>query len=363
MYKTLRIALLFLLFGTWAVAAIQAIGYGASESSAKKAALSELSNMVSSNVKSNLSSTTTLKGDKVTKDAQIALNVASHSYFQGVTYSDPVMEGSEYKVTAFLDEVGVANTLAYLRKELYKELEKLTRNDLEELLNKAQMAYALANFSLQKESIQSDVKAREAQIQEYLTFAKVTFNVTPATATIVVNDTVYEPYKTHLFAPKEYTFTMSAEGYYSEEGRISFGRGETRTVVKELVKVSAERPKVFVQIEGNSAQFTNSVASLLLKYGVDIASSAVATNALIFAIDKQYKTEVNGMAVYDVTVTMRAYKERSQTMVKQVKRANIVDANYNEKVDAAIKALTQYMLQKSDMKSFIGNERVNYNAQ
>lgn len=350
-----------LLLQTSLFANLSAVGYGSSEKEAKASALSELSNSVSANVKSNLTLSTKVQGSKVTKGGTKKLNVASSTYFQGVQYTQMSQKGGTFEVTAFLDKKGVENTLVYIQKELHKDLAKLRPHALKELLKKSEMGYALANFSVNKEMFQTDFKAQEEDVQKYLSYAQITFNVKPSDAVIRVNHAIYTPLTTYLVpSTVKYTFEISANGYYTEEGTLTLSQGEKRTIIKQLIKKSNNAAKVYVDVKSNIPEFKDTVSGLLLNYGVGVTPRAVATNSIRFTFDKQFITEVSGMKVYRVTVVMSVYKGSTKIMLKKVRLKNVVDGNYVHKVNRGVKALTKYLLKKQDMKTFIGKQSVNY---
>ena len=357
----LQTFLFILLAQTSLLAGLSAVGYAENEKKAKESALTELANQVSAKVDSEFKSSTTVTNQKLDKSVKNDLKVSSNVYFQGVTYSNAVQTQSGYEITAELSDQAIEDTLAFLQKELHKDMSGLSKRALKKLLSKAEIAYALANFSISKEDIQEDIKVQEALVQKYLTFGQVTFNIKPSTAVVMVNDEPYELFKTYLLAStKKYNFEIQAEGYYTEEGTLSFGKGEKRTIAKQLIKKSDEGAKVYVDVKSDIGEFQDTVSGILLSYGVGITPSSTATNSIRFTFDKQFITEVSGMKVYKVTVQMSAYKGSDKIMQKKVKLKNVVDSNYITKVNKGVKALTKYLLKKQDMKAFIGKDTINY---
>lgn len=355
--KTIIFVWLLLAIHAWG--AISAIGYGNTPKEAKEAALSELSNVVSANVKSDISATTTVAGGKVDKKAQTKLNVASNSYFQGVTYGDAVREGSSYTVSAHLSDEGVLNTINFLKKEIHQELAPLSAKALRALLQKSEMLFALANFTQQKSAIQEQVKAQEAVIQKYLSHGQIYFQTNPKNVTLFIGDQAYKPFETYLLPAKEHHYEISAQGYHTEKGKFYVTGAQKQTIKVTLIKQSGTTPLIYLGVQGSYAQ---SAQEVLTKYQVGISSSSVATNAIGFDFDVQHVTDIDDMKVYNLTVTATAYKGKNSNLVKRAKVKNVTNMNIESKKQKAVKALTQALLKELKMEQFLGASTVDYSG-
>lgn len=356
MKKLLFLSALLLGFAS-SIFALSATGYGKSAKEAKAAALSELSNVVSANVKSSISTSTTVRGDDVKREAQAKLNVASNSYFQGVTYDEPLSEGKEYAVTAHLSKEGIKNTVKFLTKEIHQDLSKLYKKGLKELLRKSEMLYALANFTQTKSIIQNDVKKQEAEIQKYLSFGQVYFQVKPKTAALIIGNETYKPFQTHLISAKEHHYEISADGYHTEEGKFYISGAQKRTVKVTLIKKTANTPEIYI---GKDSAYAQSAKEVLSKYGVGTSHSSLSTNAIKFSFKKQLVTTIDQMKVYNLVVTAEAFKGLKSVLTKRAKIKNVTDMNIESKKNKGVKALATYLLKKLKMDQFIGAKKVDY---
>ena len=350
--------LFLLLLSVSLLFAIDAQGYGKTPKEAKEAALSELSNIVSAKISSTLKTSLRTHGQKMIKDADKSLKVSSQTYFQGVKYSAVREEANgEYSVVATLDKKGIQNSINYLKEALSVSLENLSKRDLNELLNKSEMLYALGNFSANPKSVHRFVTEKNQEIIKYLTHAKISFYVKPEGAKILVENQSFKPFTTYLLPEKSYRYIVSAKGYYDEEG-IMYAHGGDRINKKViLVKKSAKRGVFYIDVE---PELFDAVKETLLQYKLQATQEKSATNALKFRFKKELLTTIDGMKVYTLFVRVEAYKGKELVMSKRAKLKNVTEQSMQSKKRKGVVALTKYLLKKLDMNYFIANERVSY---
>ncbi len=337
--------------------AISATGYGQSAKEAKDAALSELSNIVVANVKSKLTSSTTVSGQKVDRDAKKELEVSSSTYFQGVSYSDAVKGADGYEVTATLSQSATINTLDFIKKELLKDLGKLSKSDLRELLKMSEMGYALANFSSAKSLYQEVIKEREAEVLKYLSYGQIFFHVTPKNATLIIDNVEYEPFKSYLLPAKKYHYQVSAAGYHTEEGSFYLNSAKKQDEKISLVKHSSATTAIYLDID---TSLQASAKEVFTKYGLNLSDNPVSTNAFRFTFKTSFVTQVDDMKVYNLTVIAEALRGNKSVMLKRARIKNVTDSNMESKKAKGVTALANYMMKKLDMKSFQGSQKVDY---
>ena len=358
MKKILLIALLLQLGSS--LYAISATGYGHSAKEAKDAALSELSNIVISDVKSKLSSSTTVTGGKVIHDAKKALEVSSNTYFQGVTYSDAIKGSSGYEVTATLSQEATLNTLNFIKKELDKDLAKLSKSDLKRLIKMSEMGFALANFSDAKRRYQDHIKVREAEVLKYLSYGQLFFRLKPKDAKLIIDNERYEGFRTYLLPAKSYRYQVSADGYHAEEGKFYLNGAKKKDVTVTLVKKSSDGPSIYLDID---KEFESSAKAVFAKYGIDLSDDSLSTNAIRFRFKTTFVTQVDDIKVYNLLVTAEALRGNKSVMLKRAKIKNVTDSNLASKKAKGVSALAKYLMKKLDMDGFKGTQKVDYSKQ
>lgn len=338
--------------------AIDAEGFGKTAAEAKKAALSELSNIVSAKISSELKTALRTHGDKMIKDADKSLKVSSQTYFQGVKYSSVQSRADgEYSVVASLDQEGVENTISFLKDALSVDLNNLSRRELNELLNKSEMLYALGNFSADKKRVHDFVTKKNSAVIKYLTHAKVSFYLEPKNAKLLIENRVYKPFQTYLLPAQSYHYKVSAQGYHSEEGVLYANGGDRINKKVTLIKESAKKGLFYIDVD---PELFDSASEVLSQYKLQATKQPEATNALKFTFHTLLVTTIEDMKVYNLFVTVKAYKGNEVILTKKAKLKNVTDQIMERKKSKGVAALTRYILKKVDMNDFIGKVKVSY---
>jgi len=115
---------------------IKVEGYGETPEEARKDALRQISELVVSEISSEVKLRQALRGEKLDKRMRVSISMKTRGYVRGVIFREPEKIDGKYRVEAIWNENSMEATLKSLYMELFVDLDKLTKEDLREFLRK-----------------------------------------------------------------------------------------------------------------------------------------------------------------------------------------------------------------------------------
>lgn len=342
--RVLLMLLLALLLSTPAVATtLSAEGYGKDVTSAREAALQELSQTVLSSIRSDMESITRLEGAEVADSIQNRLRVESNSYFQGVVYSEPRSVDGSLLVRASLDASAIQRTAEQLLREIRVDLATLSRNEILTLQDKAVFLMAFATYLPSNTASSTTQQADQVHQLAYrfLNFAQVTFEAQPSDTKIRLGEFDLHSGEMQLIPPGNYSYQASASGFHNQRGQLFFSAGERRRIPLSLVP---ERDgSVAIQLINSTDQnLINEARRVFGSFNIQYASSS--PQVIKLEVEQDFVTEISGIKIYNLRIVAEAHKNNQVILVRRASQNNVVDAQVDSRLRAITRALVQAIL-------------------
>ncbi len=286
---------------------IRVEGYGETPEEARKDALRQISELVVSEIASEVKLRHALRGEKLDKRMRVSISLKTKGYIRGVKFGEPERINGKYRVKAVWDEESMEATIKSIYMELSVDIDKLTKEDLREILRKIDFLIALYTLMPLKDIDIEKVISMKDEVLKRLNFSAVIFYTEPEDATVKINGVIYEPYKPIYLPERMYIFTVSKEGYYPVKGRFYAMKGMTKVINIRLVPESETIQKYRLIIEDSPVDVRDIIENTLRNFGVDISPDAEDKIVISF---KHSKDEFGEYIRHSIKIHARVYKGR-----------------------------------------------------
>ena len=298
-------ALLFIVSTSFGIY-IKVEGYGETPEDARKDALRQISELVVSEVSSEVRLRYKLRGEKVDKRLRTDISVKSKGFVRGVIFSEPEEIDGKYRVEAVWNENSMRATIKSLYMEVKVNTELLNKRELRELIEKIDFLIALYTLMPAEDIEIEEILRKKEDALKKLNYSEVIFYVEPEDAKIKVNGRVYEPFKPIYIPERMYVFKVEAEGYYPVRGRFYAMKGDIRTIEIRLVPLGKEEGGYRLVIEDSPVDVRDVIRNQLENLGITISNSS--NNKIVFRF-KHNKDEFGEYIRHNIKVFAKIYKD------------------------------------------------------
>jgi hypothetical protein len=356
-YQSLLLVFLFAFasFSTQAAMVLQAEGHGEDLQAAKASALTNLSQLVISQVESEFRSEVSVSNDDVNKDISSKKRVTSEVLFKGVLYVGERRDSDGVSITAGLDRKGVADTVGFMQEKLKADYDLLTIEQLEEALLISRQFSALL-FSLpdhvldDKSGMTSWADERRKNLLMRLNQGRLVFVSNAPNYTVQVD--AKEVASGDYFRQGNYTFKAKADGYRDLSGRFSVTAGRTIKVKLDFIR-AVNGKRIVLEMEGGNDALNEQAVETLAGLGIKVVDENSHRIKITFS-DEQ--SAVDEFVMHKLAVKIIAYKNGDQIKKITARKKLTLSGSDKRKVARTQKALThkgiKALMSKMDLDNY-----------
>lgn len=341
--------LLFLVSSSFAGVILEAEGSGKDIKSAKKEALSQLSALIE--VKIDATNSSTLKSssvngkEKSSRQIKQSSTLKTSSYLVGVEYEEVLQAPNDpVRYRAILSDEALVKSIKTLNDALGVDLDSLSTKEMQQLLKKSEFLLVLLGFNADIVN-KKDIMKKRDYLFNALHKSRLFFNVTPKDATILVDNRVYENGKTHFLDAGKHSVVVKKENYVTYSKTVYTQLTKKKSLNVELIKKSSLPSSVALR---GAAAFQRDIKRELLKYNISVNESANESMELL--IRKQFVTEVSGIKIYNLRITVDLKRDNTLIISKTGKLKSVPDSQLQKKELALIKAIIKAELKALSKK-------------
>ena len=346
---------------------LKGCGYGETPRNAKISALKSLSEQIISQIKVQEKLSKRKEERKITTRYFSSSEIVSKSLLKGVKFVNYGKEPAGYKVCAYFTEKSFKDTVSYLMDCLKVDFKKLDRQQLKDVLKKANFLLNIAFLSPKgSKEISNFALKKIEEINTYLNYGCLIVNVIPETAKIIINQKEYssgEP----IYLPPETTYMVriKAPGYEEVIKNVYLGKGEKRSLTVELVrKVKAS---FTVYVSANKPFLIDEAKDILTSAGFKISSLPLATNAFyIKLVDNKIKVGEYTKHILTIHVTAYRGEEEFRALSGRMKgfftTPSTEEVLVKKKAGRLLRAVFKRLLNQLDVEKFRGEDEFDYSA-
>ena len=173
-----------------------------------------------------------------------------------------------------------------------------------------------------------------------LNFGELWIEVSPSDALIELAGERINAMEAHLLAPGEYGYRITASGYYPEAGNFYLDKREKKLL--EIALVPRYQGAVALEFSREFESLYHEAQGVLATYG--IRTDVNAPGALSFQIRIVPVTDVGGIKVVNVSITMSVKRGDELLLSKEATVRNVTQTQIEAKSRQAVSMLTRAFL-------------------
>ncbi len=294
-------------------ALLKGVGYGKTPKQARIDALGQLSNAIVAKVKGVTTLSQEEKKGVYTEMLANDIAIQSESLLKGVKFSKPIKEGTQYKITAWMTQQAVMQTLQWLMSTMPATLDGMTNAELEKVMTSIHLTTALI-YAVPPQSIPKRTKllaqltSLKREIEKRINFGSFIVAVSqPIKATITLNGKKIVANKRYYLPRAKYTLHFTADGYKKVSASFFLQRGDRKTVEIPLIPLMQQKVDVYVRVI-SPVRVIDAVEQVLLDYGMTPVQDPNVRHSVVIKMSGSTIT-VGGYRKYQLVMDLHAFKD------------------------------------------------------
>lgn len=344
-------------------AVLKGEGFGKDGETARKSALSELSNSIAVTVSASFVSYHEKKNKEYFSSLRNELSSKSDTFLKGVRFTKLRETKYGLSTTAFLTEKDVINTINYLLKTIPYDIESLPPEKFDDVLTSVDFSYSLlyavsGSQVREKEKYIEILDSLKKETEKLATSGSICFSA-KTDGKVEIAGAEYDLNKKVHLKPGDYNFTVKSDGYKTIKGKFSISKGDRKFTELILVPENLGKKEIYLRVE-SPVRMIDDIEKTLLDFGIVPTQKKDLPHSMAVIL-KGTTTKVDNYEKHVIEIDVHTFKNGQKFRITHYEHKPffVTPQNKDEKIREESRKISVAVIKKFlssiDLGEFFGN--------